>query len=86
MKKEHVFHLKKCFFQRSSRGSITRGAPITTPTFSITPHEAEEDQNSEEEEKATLARFENETKTKRTNFSTFFLLQIFETGKTAHRL
>ncbi len=39
------------YFQRSSRGSITRGAPITPPIFSITPHEVEEDEDEEQQQK-----------------------------------
>ncbi|CAF1443232.1 unnamed protein product, partial [Rotaria magnacalcarata] len=50
---------------RSSRGSITRGAPITPPTFSITPHEAEEDEedkqqkppNEDDDDAEVLTRF-----------------------------
>ncbi|CAF1075592.1 unnamed protein product [Adineta steineri] len=45
---------------RSSRGSITRGAPITPPTFSITPDETEE--NDDEEDDESLARYLNRGK------------------------
>ncbi|CAF4039292.1 unnamed protein product [Rotaria magnacalcarata] len=52
---------------RSSRGSITRGAPITPPTFSITPHEAEEDEedkqqkppNEDDDDAEVLTRYLN---------------------------
>ncbi|CAF1031518.1 unnamed protein product [Adineta ricciae] len=43
--------------KRSSRGSITRGAPITPPIFSITPDETEE--NDEEDDDERLARYLN---------------------------
>ncbi|CAM4746277.1 unnamed protein product [Rotaria magnacalcarata] len=49
---------------RSSRGSITRGAPITPPTFSITPHEDEEDKqqkppNEDDDDAEVLTRYLN---------------------------
>ncbi|CAF0968300.1 unnamed protein product [Adineta steineri] len=53
---------------RSSRGSITRGSPITPPTFCITSHENEEDLDEEkkghddDDDSETLARYLNRGK------------------------
>ncbi|UJR26685.1 hypothetical protein I4U23_008001 [Adineta vaga] len=53
---------------QSSRGSITRGAPITLPTFSITPHEDDEDKehknlnDDEDDDTEILARYLNRGK------------------------
>ncbi|CAF2816898.1 unnamed protein product [Rotaria sp. Silwood2] len=65
----HPTHTQSPLSNRSSRGSITRGAPITPPTFSITPHEAEEDKeqgnnndNDIDEDAEALARYLNRGK------------------------
>ncbi|CAF0868718.1 unnamed protein product [Rotaria sordida] len=44
----HPTHTQSPLSNRSSRGSITRGAPMTPPTFSITPHEVEEDEDKDQ--------------------------------------
>ncbi|CAF3634686.1 unnamed protein product [Rotaria sp. Silwood1] len=46
----HPPQIQSPLSNRSSRGSITRGAPITPPTFSITPHETEEDEEDKEQQ------------------------------------
>lgn len=56
-----TIHLQSPSSNRSSRGSITRGAPITPPIFPTTPREVEEDED-EDEDPETLARYLNRGK------------------------
>ncbi|CAF4354506.1 unnamed protein product [Rotaria sp. Silwood2] len=53
-------HIKSPVSNRSSRGSITRGAPITPPIFSMTPHDTNE--NDDDEDVEILTRYLNRGK------------------------
>ncbi|CAF3508699.1 unnamed protein product [Rotaria socialis] len=63
----HPTYTQSPLSNRSSRGSITRGAPITPPAFSITPHEDEENEedkqqnppNEDDDDAEVLARYLN---------------------------
>ncbi|CAF1173024.1 unnamed protein product [Rotaria sp. Silwood1] len=53
-------HIKTPVSNQSSRGSITRGAPITPPIFTMTPHETNEHDDDEDVE--ILTRYLNRGK------------------------
>ncbi|CAF4768421.1 unnamed protein product [Rotaria socialis] len=45
----HLTNIASPVSNRSSRGSITRGSPITPPIFTVTPHETNENDDDEED-------------------------------------